>query len=310
MLRGVESLRSQKFWQRAVTFLWLLAARPVLAGSVTLMPVADTSMFELSPDFNSGQSSLVAGRIRSGETNRARALVKFDLAAIPAGALITGATLTLEVVKSPAGGAEPSTFGLRRLMRDWGEGAQSGTGGGSPAATNEATWNARFHGTASWAAPGGSNGVDFTDAWSSTVPVGTHGSFTFPSTAQLVADVQVWLTTPGTNFGWLIASLDEVSLGTARRFASREYVPDSSRPTLTVDYLLPPAMLAIERVAAGAQLTVAFPANQTHRVEFRSSLTTNDWSLLTNFPAAPTNHVAVILDATTATQRVYRATAP
>lgn len=289
----------------------LLAAHQAPGASVTLIPVADTSLFEYSPDFNSGQSSLVAGRIRSVAANRARALMKFDVAAaIPAGALITGATLTIEVVKAPAGGAEPSTFGLRRVLRDWGEGVQSGTGGGFPAATNEATWNSRFHGVELWAAPGGSSGVDYVDVWSSTVPVGAYGSFTFPSASNLVADLQAWLNAPGTNFGWMLASLDEISLGTARRFGSREYVPASSRPTLVVEFLVPPAILSIERVTAGAQLTVAFPASQTHRIEYRTTLATNGWSLLAGFPAAPTNRVFSIIDATAATQRVYRATAP
>ncbi len=290
--------------------LFVLVA-PLPAAFVELTPVADASLFEKEPDFNSGQSSLVAGRNRAIDTARARALMKFDLAAaIPSGAHITRATLTIEVVKTPAGGAEPSTFALRRMLRDWGEGVQSGTGGGAPAEPNEATWNSRFHGGELWAAPGGSNGFDVVDMNSSTVPVGLSGSYTFPSTANLVADVQAWLNSSATNFGWMLRSLDEASFGTARRFGSREYIPASSRPTLVVEYVTTPTILAIEQTDAGTRLTMRFPSNQSHRIEYRPVLANNEWFLLTNFPPQTSNSIQSFIDATAVTQRIYRAVAP
>src|SRR5262245_41347663 len=111
-----------------------LSSCSATGGTVTLIPTADTSLFEHDPDFNSGQSSLVAGRNQPDPIGRARALLRFDPATqIPPGAVVVSASLTLTIVRQPSGGAEPSTFVMRRLLRDWGEGVQSGQGGGGPA---------------------------------------------------------------------------------------------------------------------------------------------------------------------------------
>jgi hypothetical protein len=78
---------------------------------------------------------------------------------------------------------------------------------------------------------------------SSSVNIEGLGAYTFATTPALVADVQVWLTNPASNFGWMMRSAAENVQQSARRFANRESAAD--KPTLTVGYTLPPPELRI-----------------------------------------------------------------
>jgi len=81
---------------------WLAADFPLSAEVVSLAPVADTSLFEYSPDNNIGGAPFVTAGV-TGENagnSKSRGLLKFDLApAIPAGARINAARLVLQVTK-------------------------------------------------------------------------------------------------------------------------------------------------------------------------------------------------------------------
>src|SRR6266404_3180413 len=127
-------------------FLFVTALR---AETITLTPVADTSLLEAFPTNNFGGNEYFnSGTTQNYTANRG--LLKFDLAAaLPPNAKITAVTLTLEVVRTPVDGDNPSTFRLHRLLRDWGEGNKRGhppqqSGLGQPATTNEATFLHRF----------------------------------------------------------------------------------------------------------------------------------------------------------------------
>src|SRR5437762_2983885 len=121
-----------------------LAISGAWADTISLTPIADTSLFEYSPNNNlGGLTSVPAGTIRV--LKRSRALFKFDLTQIPTNATITSADLTVQVVMvPPAVATTASTFDLHRVLRDWGEGTSAGIPRGAPAKTNEATWNNRF----------------------------------------------------------------------------------------------------------------------------------------------------------------------
>src|SRR2546421_656629 len=83
-----------------VFVLALLARTLVVGDTVTLTPIADTSIFEEVPNNNlGGLPDVPAGTIRL--LKRSRALFKFDVSQIPANASITSASLTLQVVKTP-----------------------------------------------------------------------------------------------------------------------------------------------------------------------------------------------------------------
>ncbi len=66
------------------------------------------------------------------------------------------------------------------------------------------------------------------------------GAYTWSSTAQLVGDVQFWLDSPATNFGWTIVG-DESTIGTAKRFDSLEGIIEARRPRLTISFTPEPS---------------------------------------------------------------------
>src|SRR5262249_31170847 len=85
--------------------------------------------------------------------------------------------------------------------------------------------------TASWTNAGG----DFVSTVSASTSVGGVGSYTWGSTDQMVTDVQGWLDTPSSNFGWIVLG-NETTASSAKRFDSRENSTAANRPTLTIDY--------------------------------------------------------------------------
>jgi hypothetical protein len=260
-------IRHPSFAWRAALLLCVLHAAPVCHAAITvdLEPVADTTLIENAPNNNLGAAWFFnAGTTATGFRNHG--LLRFDLAgAIPAGSILQSAELTLTVIREPAAGRQDSVFGLYRALRPWGEGDKShgGTpfepispGLGSPAGPNDATWLHRFAFTAeTWALPGGQAGVDFFPAASSArfVQGVNESPYTFPSTAELVADAQAWLVNPQVNFGWMLIS-DGESEGintTARSFGSREHENPFFRPHLLVTFepVPEPATLALLSVA-------------------------------------------------------------
>jgi hypothetical protein len=199
------------------------------AATVGIHPTADTTLQEAYPNYNYGDgTSFTAGGRRQG--GRTRALLLFDIVGnIPAGSTINSVMLTLNVTAVPSGGLN-STFDLNRLLASWGEGNGSDHGGSS-AGPGQATWNNRFGSSGS---PWSSSGGDFSSTASASRSIAGFGSYTFGSTAGLVADVQVWLNSPASDFGWLVRSESEVSGTTIRRFGSRD--SGASAPTLTISY--------------------------------------------------------------------------
>ena len=68
--------------------------------------------------------------------------------------------------------------------------------------------------------------------------VGDIGDYTWGSTSQMVADVQTWLDSPATNFGWLLRA-NETRNKTSERFDSKENGTVANRPVLTVTFIPP-----------------------------------------------------------------------
>ncbi len=231
------------------------------ADTISIQPVADTTLIEFAPDNNLGGGDFFnAGTAGNGFRNRA--LMLFDpTELIPAGAVITSAQLSLLVVRQPNTGLQNSTFSLRRLLQSWSEGAQvpgeDGPGIGAPALSGEATWNDRFSGGTLWAQPGGQAGVDFSTTMSSLAFVGGMGEeIIFASGPELIADVQSWLDNPSSNFGWMLKTESEALGKTARSFASLE---SGFGPTLTLSYTVVPepstfALAGLSLMCLGAMM--------------------------------------------------------
>lgn len=279
---------------------WVLAI-PALqlglrAGTVFLGPVADATLIEASPTNSLGGAVFFNAGTTQNYT-RNHALLRFDpAAAIPSGATVTRATLTLNLTRRPRDGFHQSVMGLFPMLRSWGEGTtppklpDTSPGTGGPAAMGDATWTHRFFGTdLAWDAPGGAPGIDFVEtASSSTIFYGLEDSpYTLESTASLVADVQRWLDQPGSNFGWMLKPIGEDLNFTARQFASRE---SDGGPTLVIEFTDPPAApsLTVFRRADGS-LEVSFHAEsrQSYRIESSPRLTAPDWKTLAVVPASP-----------------------
>lgn len=276
------------------------------ADATNLLCIADTTLQQDFPDNNTGgaDSFTAGGRLQGGPT---RALLQFDIAsAIPPGATINSATLTVTVV---ATNGPDSTFALHRVLADWGEGSGVNFQGGSPGGENEATWNVRLGPANPWNTPGG----DFDPANSATQVISGMGSYSFTS-ATLAADVQAWLNHPGTNFGWLLLSQSEATLGTIRRFTGR--LASINPPQLMVDYSppVPPAQspVIVNFALFGNAVRFSFDAesNRTYTIEFRDNLGTNQWTTLTNVPSQPSDTTLHITNTISSAERYFRVHTP
>jgi hypothetical protein len=212
------------------------------AEQISLTPVQDTTLIEENADYSNGAGiNLFSGPINSGF--RRRALLKFDVSAIPAGSQITNVTLRVLANRVAADSGVEDPAALHKLTAAWGEGTSATTrGGGDQASSNDATWLYRVYGGGgvvrqSWATAGG----DFIASASSSLNFGSIGHYVFPSTPQFVADVQSWLAHPAANFGWIML-VNEGVPQTVRRIDSRETFSATDRPTLTITYTLPPSV--------------------------------------------------------------------
>jgi len=210
--------------------------------TVQIHPVKDNTLYENVPNSSNGAGKYLfigqTGEERGIPASFRRALLEFDLSAIPANAVIESVQVAFTINKIPGFGAVSESATLHRMLRDWGEGTSSALGAegqGIAAQPGDATWNHAFFNTVPWSVAGG----DFAVAASASTPfgVGAPETMTFTSTPELVADVQGWVKKPADNFGWILRG-DEITIRNARRLASRENQVDPI-PVLTVAFSVP-----------------------------------------------------------------------
>lgn len=238
-----------RFLVSAVLFAASMAMtqNQALAEVVELTPVADNTLFEdPQGDFSSGAGEyLFFGKVGpDGDELLRRALVRFDVSAIPANAIINSVTMHVTINKVPSSGALSDSATLHRVTEPWGEAGSAhpfGAGGqGAPSEMGDATWIHGFYDTTPWSTPGGA----FEPEILSSAPFSTLGveEITFASTDALMAEIKSWLVNPSSNYGWIILG-DEGTSKNARRIASRECVDEPScfedPPTLVIDYTVP-----------------------------------------------------------------------
>jgi spore coat protein A len=220
---------------------WVFLAVLSIAGCLVFVDAfADTVMLpalkvpDANPEYaGNGSGDYTFAGQTNNELNR-RAVIAFDIAgAIPAGSTIDSVQLTLRVSRVADSGI-PSDTDLHRVLADWGEGASDAGGeegeGQFPPAPNDTTWRHRFYDHTLWTALGG----DFDAGSSASVVIGGTGFYTWGSTPDMVADVQMWLDTPAGNFGWIVIG-NETETKTAKRFNSREQM-NSTSPELVVNF--------------------------------------------------------------------------
>ncbi len=214
-----------------------LTALTVTATVVTNTVTKDNTLYDTGTTntflSDGAGETFTAGRTKDGF--RRRGVIAFTGLStnIPAGAVITSVTLRLYMEQS----SDPTNLRpvkLYRLLADWGEGTSNVNGGegkGTTPTPGDATWFHRFYNTNFWSAPGG----DFLSTARATTMVPNANGYVTWASSDLVADVQAWLSSPATNFGWLVMG-DESTNHTTRQFSSRQSKTDAHRPRLVVEY--------------------------------------------------------------------------
>jgi len=269
--------------KRFVPILWAIAwliESPIYANSLIVKPSADTTIFEAFPDNNLGASdNMVAGA--NASLARARAVFRFDLSGvIPSNAIVQSVSLTVTVVLTPPDGGEASTFDLRRVLVDWGEGTGTNNSGVT-ARAGEANWSYRFYPSNSWSLPGGTLSNDFSELVSASLYLPGLGAYTVASTSNLVSDVQDWVNEPARNFGWVFMSEAENVAFSIRRIGTRENVTNA--PLLRVDFLIPEVpVISFDAASQVARISFVGLAGESYSVQYQDSLAANDWMTLTN----------------------------
>ncbi len=216
----------------------LLVATGASATTVQLVPVADAVLCESTGGTlaNGAGDHLFAGRTNQATDAFRRALLRFDVSGIPAGAVIDSVSLEIEVTRTSDLG--PRLLGLHAVTAPWSEGPShpyGNEGSCDTAGPGDATWLHADNPGQAWVQPGG----DFDPVAQSAVVTRGTWRTTFPNTTALAAQVQGWADDPATNHGWLVLGEESV-VGSSRRFDSRT---GASPPLLTIDFTPSPPLL-------------------------------------------------------------------
>ncbi len=200
--------------------------------TIEFFATSDNTIYQEFTDYSNGSGEyLFAGT--TVPSNKRRGLIDFNYFTelIPPCATIQSVTLTLHMSRTISG---PKTVKLHRLLESWGEGSEDAFGEegfGTQADTGSATWTDNYYTQSNWSRPGGY----FDDSASASASVDQIGFYSW-SSARMAADVQSWLRSPGSNFGWIIIG-DESTGTTAKRFDTRENQNFENVPKLTVTYV-------------------------------------------------------------------------
>ncbi len=237
-----------------------------LSGDViSLVSVADTTISEgNAAHTNPSADTMIVGRLGpNGGGSKSRGLIRFDLSAIPAGAVITSATFTVSVTISHIPNAT-DTLSIHRLNVNWEEA--------------EATWDA---GEVPWV------GGEFAQPADSTLAMQGTNTFIFPSTPQMIATAQLWLTNASSNYGFVLLNQNEETLANARRIRTRESV--TGQPALTIGYTtappLPPVFRIISLGLSNNRVVLTSTGTNGWQVvpEYSSNLVSSNWAIVPSY---------------------------
>lgn len=189
----------------------------------------DTTLYQEGALSNGAGQHIFAGTTMQNKLRRA--LIAFDLSAIPPGSVIQSASFQITISKTPFARRNADVM-LHRLVRDWGEGevdTPGEEGRGTTAEAGNATWSSSFLDTADWDNEGG----DFIEEPSATARARGIGSPVIFESEQLAADIQAWIDGTLENYGWAI-----VSEGQAKRYHSSDSDMEMGlKPRLIVIYM-------------------------------------------------------------------------
>jgi hypothetical protein len=228
----------------------MLLSHPARSAMVTILASKDNSIFESDSNASAGGAPGIHSGT-NGMGSRRRGLIAFNVAdVVPAGSVITSAQLTMYLGNTST--ANAATIGLHKITKDWGEGTAgslsvliSGGGGGFAADPGDATWSHAKLGSIAWTNPGATGDFNAAATASSIVTGPIDTAFTWQSSAALVSDVQGWLNSPATNYGWALVNADEPTNRSLKAFYSRSATVDSVdsgpldpswRPSLLINF--------------------------------------------------------------------------
>ena len=196
---------------------------------LTLEPTQDTYIKLKDPALNYGVAPQMI--VDRESTDLQRALLQFDLGAIPPGATLVDAALELNCTQ--IGGR--LNIGVYEVLESWSEGGGNGTAGA-------ANWNQRQPGLP-WTTAGGSHNTTAEDLYELN-STGRHSW-------DVGALVALWHSGSRTNHGFMVASPD----GGGNRTATYDSREGTVPPLLRISYL-PPPVFFIE-ASAGDNGTIA-----------------------------------------------------
>ncbi|MCE2880749.1 MAG: multicopper oxidase domain-containing protein [Planctomycetaceae bacterium] len=200
---------------------------------VTLQAAADAMLFESPTGTIANGAGIHHYLGNASNGSRRRFAIRFDSSAIPSGSTVVTAELAIRCNQT-SGSA--TSVAAHRALASWAEGPTDPSGNESSGATavaSDLTWLHRVYPSDFWATAGG----EFTSSASATRSVSAVGVATW-SGSGLASDVQGWVDTPGSNFGWIMRG-DEATGANTKRFDSRSTGTIADRPTLRITYLPP-----------------------------------------------------------------------
>jgi len=174
-----------------------------------------------------------AGDAIMGISSIASALVQFNLAAIPADAIVTAAVLSLKCDSPPMVGNVDIT--INPMLTHWGVDDTTEGASENPATGGQATYVNAMSALVPTTWIGGNFSANDYGAAEDTITVVAGEAAGTAHTADIPVMVQDWVTTPANNAGLALITdaLMACTLGT------QQHATQARRPSLTVTYTVP-----------------------------------------------------------------------
>ena len=177
-----------------------------------------------------GWSEMNVQRYASG--NHSTSCLKFSgISSIPTGATITAASI---FIYKHNGTSDNNTITVKRLLRNWVEGTSEGTDRVLET-PHSCCWD-EYGNDQPWTSGGAlSDGNDRDSTTSATTVVSSTGRYYEFTSAQIISDVQAFLSGTYSNYGWVLERTDGTNDNTYNSFRTSEGT-DGQRPYLSVTY--------------------------------------------------------------------------
>jgi hypothetical protein len=196
-------------------------------STVSLSASEDTYLSANDVTYNNGGNTEIHVDNTTG-TSRRGALLKWDLSSIPSSAIVSAASLQLNITD-----ASSLVFNLFNMRRSWVEGTST-----QAASSSSANWNTN-NGSSSWGTVGAANTSSDrydTNLWGAgTSTFASTGSTNVALNASGVAVIQGWVDGSLDNYGLTMQNYSG-STNNAVNFSSSENTTTANQPKLNISY--------------------------------------------------------------------------